>query len=308
MTASTALKSEAASSKSSSQTGKQSMFIIRHGDRWDYSHPEWKKSNPTRPGDPSLSDLGFAQARDTGRYLGQLLKREKFDLSQLIVLASPFLRTIQTANEIVAQIEQSDPASTNSPSIKLECSVWEIDGDDGINHRSLPSPNGLDMGKIIYERQQYFPRIDTTYNSLFVPEIPETKMDSLKRLEKAVQGIEKRYPIPSESRQPIIVVTHAAACIGLAKAAAKSTLQEINPAGPCSIFRLDRGQSPHWSLDHYSISNGMNGYLGHLREWGTATIPWNNFGPKDPKTGHSMYSGPPRSEVEHLFKTTPPNW
>jgi len=152
-------------------TGKQSMFLIRHGDRWDYSHPEWKKSSPKRPGDPSLSDLGFAQARATGRHLAKVLKEDNFDVSQLVVISSPFLRTLQTANEIVAQIEIAFPAAP-SPAIKLECAVWEIDGNNGINHKSLPSPYGEDMDLLLLERHQYYPRIDLKYKSMFVPTVP----------------------------------------------------------------------------------------------------------------------------------------
>jgi broad specificity phosphatase PhoE len=164
----------------------QSMFVIRHGDRWDYSHPEWKQNNPKRPGDPSLSDLGFQQARETGQFLAKLFlesqdnqkdNSEQFDVSQLVVLSSPFLRTVQTANEIVGELEKHFPSSssqssTNTTSIKLECAVWEIDGHDGINHRSLPSPNGRDTSVIIEERHPYFPRVDRSYESLFTPALP----------------------------------------------------------------------------------------------------------------------------------------
>jgi hypothetical protein len=188
----------------------------------------------------------------------------------------------------------------------------------------------------------------------------EAKMDSLPRLERAIEGLQARYPLQqhdsamnnankqSRKRQPIIVVTHAAACIGLAKAATKCALSDINPAGPCSIYRLDRDSStasPHtssssssststsssaspnqddtitsfkkkngngtpcWTIDHYAKPhNGMNGYLGHLTNWGTATVPWNNFGPRDTSNGHSKYTGPPREEIEHLFAITPPRW
>jgi hypothetical protein len=99
-------------------------------------------------------------------------------------------------------------------------------------------------------------------------------------------------------RQPIIVVKHAAACIGLAKAGTKWSLSEINPAGPCCIYRLDRDSTTTsisssttsvtslssydanannipslknngsdgtstWTVDRYAKPhNGMNGYLG----------------------------------------------
>jgi len=305
------------------QSGKcpssQSMFIIRHGDRWDYTHPEWKQSKPRRPGDPSLSDLGFEQARETGRFLAKVFQKEQFDLSEIVVLVSPFLRTIQTANEIVGEIERLCP-TFGTIQLKLECSVWEVDGSEECFHCSLPSPNGRDMAYVVEERFQYFPRVDRSHQSFFIPELPESKMESLPRLKQAVEAIEDRFPIHWTShdggkrkKQPIVVVTHAAACIGLAKAAADCELDEVNPAGPCSVFRLDRRSVRHqpqdlqWSMDHYAKSPGMNGYLGHLSDWGEATVPWNNFGALD-QDERSKYTGPPREEVEQFFETCPPRW
>jgi hypothetical protein len=45
----------------------QALYLIRHGDRWDYANPEWKAS-AKRPGDPPLSTLGHVQARETGTF------------------------------------------------------------------------------------------------------------------------------------------------------------------------------------------------------------------------------------------------
>lgn len=73
---------------------RQTVWIARHGNRLDFINPEWFNT-ATRRYDPPLSEDGLIQAAE----LGQRLKSENIKH----LFASPFLRTIQTANE-VAQI------------------------------------------------------------------------------------------------------------------------------------------------------------------------------------------------------------
>ena len=68
----------------------QSLFIVRHGDRWDYAHPEWR-ANAQRPGDPPLSTLGHQQARETGAFLDTLFAEEGISAENITWLSSPFL-------------------------------------------------------------------------------------------------------------------------------------------------------------------------------------------------------------------------
>ena len=138
--------------------GLQSLYIIRHGDRHDYSYPEWRES-ALRPNDPPLSDLGHEQASETGEYLNSLLLEDGFKVEDITVLSSPFLRCIQTTTNILAQLTLED---AHTLQIKPEYSVFEIDtGHDA--HKCLPT---------IAERGCYFPRLDVEYESLFVPELP----------------------------------------------------------------------------------------------------------------------------------------
>ena len=89
-------------------------------------------------------------------------------------------------------------------------------------------------------------------------------------------------------------MTHAAGCVGLAKAAAGKKLQDVNASPPCGIYRLTRTSNDKiWDMDHWSKENGLNGYCKHITDMGEFTIPWNNFGPKDVNDG---YSGPPPME------------
>jgi broad specificity phosphatase PhoE len=258
----------------------QALYLIRHGDRWDYSHPEWKAS-AKRPGDPPLSTLGHEQARETGIFLDSLLAQDGITTPEAITwLASPFLRTLQTSDNAINAFTMVD---SEGLVIHPEYSVFETDGHDGVLHKDLPT---------MEERKCYFPRLNETYESIFVPTLPETRADFLPRCDRAIAGINKRFPY--SPRTAIVVVTHAAACIGLARAAANVTLQDVNAAGPCSVTKLTRtSDAPSWNLDHYAKEGGINGYVAHLKVLGKYTYPWNNFGDKKVNNG---YTGPPRDD------------
>ena len=260
----------------------QSVFIIRHGDRWDYQHPEWKKT-AARKGDPSLSTLGHEQARQVGRYLDNLFVEEGISADQITLLSSPFLRTIQTANELLAEIKKTRGNPGNTVKIKPEYSVFEFDlwGQDF--HSSLPQMD---------ERKCYFPRLDEHYETAFVPELPEDCQKFFNRCDEAMKHISDDYPCDEEGKnRVIIIVTHAACCIGLAKSATGMALQEINAAAPCSIFKMTRKSSDSaWRMDHYAKDGGLNGFTDHMENIGTNTRPWNNFGDKNVNNG---WTGPP---------------
>jgi len=254
----------------------QSIFIVRHGDRWDYSHPEWR-ATAARPGDPPLSTLGHQQARETGAYLDTLFAEEGIAAKDVVWLSSPFLRTIQTSDDMLNCFTK---VNMDAVDIMPENSIWELDGHGGKLHADLPT---------IQERKMYFPRVNTEYESLITPALPEARADFLDRCNRAVEALNKAHSFRPGTA--IVIVSHAAACLGLASAGSNATLQDIYPPGPCSIFRLTRNSdTPVWDLDHYADRDGFNGKNSHLSEIGTTTVPWNNFGDKAINKG---YTGPP---------------
>jgi broad specificity phosphatase PhoE len=263
---------------------RQSLFIIRHGDRWDYQHPEWRET-AKRIGDPSLSTLGHEQARQVGQYLDQRFLIENIHANQITLLSSPFLRTIQTANELLGAMKYTKGCAPGLDSIKIlpEYSVFELDlwGQD--LHACLPD---------LEERKCYFPRLDTDYQSMFIPSFPETQDMFFQRCEESMRRISDEFAMDEsdDKHRVIIVVTHAACCIGLVQAATGLELGEINPAAPCSIYMLTReGNENMWKIDPYSKVNGLNGFTGHIDDMGTCTKPWHHFGKKEVNDG---YTGP----------------
>jgi len=244
---------------------------------------QWTKSATARVGDPPLSRLGHQQARETGAFLDRVFSEEGLSSRDITWLSSPFLRCLQTSNEALngfAKIE-----GMNLHPILPESAIFEWDGKNGEWHKSLPP---------IEERIHYFPRLDLTYDSLFVPTIPEPRSEFHDRCAKAIKAINRRFPY--RPRTAIVAVTHAAGCIGLSKAAAQLALQDVTPACPCGVYRLTRtSDTETWRLDPHDVPGSMNGYVDHLSSGGLrgSTVPWNNFGDKK---NHAGYTGPPTSK------------
>lgn len=233
--------------------------------------------------------MGHRQAREVGVHLDSVFAKEGLQAKNITVLSSPFLRVVQTANEILSEFQKTDEGNVaDTVPILPEYSVFEYDGRHGGKlHESLPT---------MEERKQYFPRLDETYTSMFVPTLPESTDQFFVRCQKAVDAINEKYPYQQPSSSAIIIVTHAAGCVALAAAAAGKPIHQMNPASPCCIFRLDRtDNSPTWTIDDHSIEGGMNGYTGHMSDMGVSTIPWNHFGAKT-KENPTGYSGPPQEK------------
>jgi len=216
--------------------------------------------------------------------LDEVMVEEGIYADQISLLSSPFLRTIQTSNELLSEMKETK--ASENVSIRLEHSVYELDMWESNLHASLPHD--------LSERRLYFPRIDLNHESAFVPDLPEDPEKFFSRCEQAIECIGKAYPCDEIQNRVIIVVTHAACCIGLSKAAAGLELQDINAAAPCSIYRLNREiGDEQWSLDHYSEEGGMNGFTKHMTNMNGRTIPWNNFGDRSVNNG---WTGPPTKE------------
>jgi broad specificity phosphatase PhoE len=220
------------------------------------------------------------QARETGRFLDSLFAKEGITAENITWMSSPFLRCIQTSNAALDSFQSVQGAYHLD--ILPESSVFEWDGLGGKLHDGLPS---------LEERQHYFPRLKVDHESLFVPELPEPRAKFQSRCERVAAEMSKRYPYRSGTA--LVVVTHAAGCIGMASAASKRMYTEINPACPCSIYRLTRtADSDTWALDDHDAGDSMNGYTGHMANVGSSTVPWNHFGNKAVFHG---YTGPAAS-------------
>lgn len=175
-------------------------------------------------------------------------------------------------------VEAASEVTLSQVKILPEPSIFEYDPHGMEWHQHLPDD--------IKERVWYFPRVDPDHEPMFTPALPENKDQFLERCAKVWPAVAERFP--ADKHKVLIMVSHAAGCIGLSHKGAQRPLNEITPAAPCSIFRLQQFGKGEWSLDKYDDEeNGMNGFTKHLSTIGPNTTPWNSFngytGPLDSK-------------------------
>ena len=164
---------------------KQTVWIARHGNRLDFVNPEWFNTARRRY-DPPLSEDGFIQAQE----LGQRLQNQ--DISHII--SSPFLRTIQTANEVAQVLDLP---------IKLEAGLSE-----------WLNPDWMDSHPEIHPQDflaEEYPRIDWSYQSLVTPSYPETEAKVTRRTKQIASKLMRQFS------EDILLVGHGASVLGITR-------------------------------------------------------------------------------------------
>lgn len=200
----------------------QTIWIARHGNRLDFVNPEWFNT-AKRPYDPPLSEDGLVQASQLAqRLVGKGIKH---------IFASPFLRTVQTANQVAEVLDLP---------IKIESGLSEW-----LNPEWMKTePEKLAIA-VLKER---FPLIDSTYNSLVIPCYPETSEQVLERTADIAQKL------TAEFSEDILLVGHGASVVGATWALMGSKV-EVN-AALCCLVKLVR-QGEKWVME-------LNGDTSHL--------------------------------------------
>ncbi|GAB4181659.1 MAG: histidine phosphatase family protein [Coleofasciculaceae cyanobacterium] len=203
----------------------QIVWIARHGNRLDFVNPEWFNT-AERPYDPPLSEDGIEQAKQLGqRLVGEGIAH---------IFASPFLRTVQTANEVANILDLP---------IKLESGLSEW-----LNPAWMKTePERLPL-EVLQDR---FPRIDRSYTSRVVAHYPETNEMVLQRAAQTVQHLTDEF-----SMEDILLVGHGATVVGCTQGLVGGT-PEVK-ASLCCLVKLVR-QSQGWVME-------LNGDTTHLTQ------------------------------------------
>lgn len=193
----------------------QTVWIARHGNRLDFVNPEWFNT-AVRRYDPPLSDDGFVQATE----LGQRLRSE--NIGQ--IFASPFLRTIQTANEV---------AKVLNLAIKLEAGLSEWHNADWMSE--APEIHSSD-----FLAHQY-PLIDWSYQSCQHPQYPETQGEVNQRTAATVNQLVAKFP------EDILIVGHGASVFG----AIKGLIPDSSDfkVSLCCLTKVVQDQNQRWNLE-----------------------------------------------------------
>lgn len=183
----------------------QTIWLARHGNRIDFVQPEWFNTAKRRY-DPHLSADGMIQAEQLGQRLaGSGIKH---------IFASPFLRTVQTANPLACKLGLS---------IKLEWGLGEW-----FNAKWMSEdPETLHPDHLA----KTYP-IDLTYQ---VPKYahPETWEDCLNRTANTAIRLANEYP-----NQDLLLVGHGASVVGIARGLVGAIAEEKIQAPLCGIQKL----------------------------------------------------------------------
>ncbi|ERN42196.1 fructose-2,6-bisphosphatase [Rubidibacter lacunae KORDI 51-2] len=192
----------------------QTVWIARHGNRYDFVNPAWFKTAP-RPYDPHLSEDGIVQARQ----LGDRLRNEGIGR----IFASPFLRTVQTAHLVAEALDLP---------IALEAGLSEWLNPCWMHEE----PERLSLAAL----KERFPRVDTGYTSRAIASYPESDT------EVAVRTGETARLLAEEFCEDLLLVGHGASVIGTARGLVGGT-PDIN-AALCCLVKVVR-QSQGWELE-----------------------------------------------------------
>jgi broad specificity phosphatase PhoE len=202
----------------------QIVWIARHGNRLDFVNPEWFNT-AERPYDPPLSEDGIVQAKQLGqRLVGEKIKQ---------IFASPFLRTVQTANCVADLLDLP---------IKLESGLSEWLNPAWM--KSEPEKLSLD------ELHKLFPRIDRSYTSRVIAHYPETSENVLERTAETAKYL------TTEFSEDMLLVGHGASVVGTTQGLVGG-MPEVN-ATLCCLVKLLR-QEQEWVME-------LNGDTSHLSE------------------------------------------
>ncbi|MEH2162089.1 MAG: histidine phosphatase family protein [Nostoc sp.] len=208
----------------------QIVWIARHANRLDFVNPDWFLTAERRY-DPPLSDDGMVQAQ----HLAKRLKKEKISH----IFASPFLRTVQTANAVAELL--------NLP-IKLETGLSEW-----LNPAWMTEePERLSTPALA----KLFPRIDTSYTSRIAAKYPETHEKVRERSGQTARCLATEF-FPED----ILLVAHGASVLGGAMGLVGEIAKTEVKASLCSLVKVVR-EDPEWLLE----LKGDTSHLTHIEE------------------------------------------
>ncbi len=146
----------------------RSIWIARHGNRQDFVDPDWHAS-ADRPHDPGLSADGVEQAHALGHRVASL--------SVDRVIASPFLRAVQTAHQV---------ADVAGHTVRLEPGLGEWHNADWFEAAPEPlSPPTL---------AERFERVEAQSAPCSRPAFPEPKAEAFRRIGATARCLAERHP------------------------------------------------------------------------------------------------------------------
>lgn len=208
----------------------QAIWIARHANRQDFADPEWAAS-ADRPHDPGLSADGKRQAQNLARRMPTLGIDH--------VIASPFLRAVETAHYAAESLERP---------IFLEPGLGEWQNDDWFDTQAEPLPPGT-----LADR---FEHVSLNHGACRTPSFPETKHEVLARIGATAQCLADRY-----DEGTLFLVGHGITVQGVLHGLIEQNLPDPGcPLASLTKVEYERGEwSIHLRNDTSHLENGVGG-------------------------------------------------
>ena len=149
------------------------------------------------------------------------------------IFASPFLRAVQTANQVADALDLP---------IKLESGLCEWLNPEWMKTEPQRLP--------IEVLKEQFPRIETSYTSCLIPKYPETSDRVVERTGETARRLTARFS------EDMLLVGHGASVVGTTCGLVEAT-PEVN-AALCCLVKLVR-QEQGWMME-------LNGDTSHLSQ------------------------------------------
>jgi len=198
------------------------LWVVRHGYRIDFSDPDWVAS-AENPYNPPLAPVGFEQAEETA----ERLKDEKIDF----IVASPFLRTVQTANIIAKKLGKKvilDPGFSEWLTLK-----------DFDFRPVLDDP---------FDLVREYTSIDPESGGLYTPSYPEGSDALDRRIDKALLDLIAKF------RTNILIISHGSPIKSIFKILVGYEGEEYSSMCSVSRFHYNSG---NWKLEIHDDSRHL---------------------------------------------------
>jgi broad specificity phosphatase PhoE len=192
---------------------EKKLWVVRHGYRIDFNDPEWVDT-AENPYNPPLAPVGFEQAEETALRL----ENENIDF----IFASPFLRTVQTANILGAKL---------GVKVKMEAGLSEWISSKDFKYKPIVDNIGDLLNK--------YPLLDPDYVSRVEPVYPEDMNQLDRRIDKTLCGIIGEYG-PN-----ILIISHGSPINSVFRNLANLEIDGYPSMCSVSLFHY---QSGDWNL------------------------------------------------------------
>ena len=170
------------------------IVVIRHGERADLAGEEVKLNIY----DPELTETGRSQAYDVGLRLKGILEELYSSQPELVIISSPFARTLETAKYVKNGLGYNLPIIIENGLSEFISKNWFKSNPN--EFLSYENKNELLMKELIYEVI-----IDNSFSNL--PEFPESTNKCIDRFNNTLDLIVYNYLI-KKGFDVVILITH----------------------------------------------------------------------------------------------------